>query len=297
MNLVVGSTGTLGTAVCRELIAAGKAVRALVRSSSDPAKVENLRQMGAEIVQGDLRDAASLRSACSGVSCVISTATSISSFAPDNTFLDTDLGTRDLIDAAREAGVQQFIYISYSGNLNPDCDLQIAKRGVEQHLMASGLSYTILRPSCFMEAWLSAAVGFDTANARAQVIGSGEAPLSYISVFDVARFAAVAVGNPAARNAVIELGGPEPVSPLQAVAMFEKLSGRKFEVSHIPIEALQAQHASADNPLEKTFAALMLETTRGDVIPMAETQRKFPDVKLTSVYEFATRAVSATAPA
>ena len=73
MNLVVGATGMLGSEICRQLAAAGKPVRALVRATSDPAKVEKLVAHGAEIFEGDVREPASLAVACQGASAVIST--------------------------------------------------------------------------------------------------------------------------------------------------------------------------------------------------------------------------------
>jgi uncharacterized protein YbjT (DUF2867 family) len=297
VNLVVGSTGTLGTEICKQLIARGQDVRAMVRSSSDLVKVAGLRALGADIIEGDLRDVISLRRACQGVNAVITSATAVSSFTPDNSFLRADLAVRDLIDAASAARVHQFIYTSYSGNLNPDCDLNVAKRAVEQHLLESGLTYTVLRPSCFMETWLAAATGFDAAGGRAQVVGSGEQRISYMSLFDVAQFAAEAVGNPTAQNAILELGGPEAVSPNQVIAMCEELSGRKFHVIHLPLEALRAQTAAADNPLAKTFAALMLEMGKGDIIPMQDMLRRFPHVTLRSVRDFMSQTIGVPASA
>ncbi len=291
MNLVVGSTGMLGTEICRLLRAQGQPVRALVRASSDATKVAALRALGAEIVIGDLRDPESLRAACAGVRCVISTATSISSFSPENTFLLTDLGTRDLVDAAKLANAEQFIFISFSAALDPDADLKVAKRAVEQHLISSGLNYTILRPSCFMEVWLGPAIGFDLKNGRAQIIGDGEARMSYISAYDVAQFAAAAVGNPAVFHTALELGGPDALSPLEAVRLFEQTSGRRFEVAHIPLEAVQAQHAASKNPLEKTFAGLMIETTKDNVILMQDVLRRFPGITLKSVEEYARQTI------
>ena len=61
MNLVVGATGMVGTEICRLIAASGKPVKALVRASSDAAKVENLKRLGATVVQGDLRDRISLK--------------------------------------------------------------------------------------------------------------------------------------------------------------------------------------------------------------------------------------------
>ena len=287
MNLVVGSTGMLGMEICRQLRADGKPVRALVRPTSAAEKVDALRKLGAEIVTGDLRDAASLREACNDTTCVISTATAITSFSPDNHFDNADAGIRDLIDAAQAAGTPQFVFVSVSSGLDADCPLIRHKRRNEQHLIGSGVTYTILRPTAFMEIWLSPAVGFDPVSARAQVIGDGNARISYISYRDVARFCCAAVGHPAARNAAFELGGPDAISPLEAVAIFEKVSGRRFEVTHVPLEALQAQVAAAANDLEKTFAALMLALGHGDDIPMQDVLRTFPGIALRSVEVYA----------
>jgi len=74
MILVVGSTGLVGREVVHQLAAKGKPVRALVRTTTDPGKVAELRGSGAEIVVGDLRDRASLDMACKGAEAVISTA-------------------------------------------------------------------------------------------------------------------------------------------------------------------------------------------------------------------------------
>lgn len=88
------------------------------------------------------------------------------------------------------------------------------------------MSHTVLQPTFFTEVWLSPAVGFDAANAKATIYGSGENRIHWISFVDVARLAA-AVGNPAARNATIRLGGPEGLSPLEVVRIFEE-AGRRF---------------------------------------------------------------------
>ena len=297
MTLVVGSTGSLGTEVCTLLLARGHTVTAMVRPSSDPVKVARLRSLGADIIEGDLRDVISLRRACQGVDAVVVTATAVSSFTSENSFLSADLGVRDLIDAAKTARVQQFIFTSYSGNLNPDCDLNVAKRSVEQHLLESGLTYTILRPSCFMEMWLSPATGFDAVRGRAQLIGSGDQAISYISLFDVARFAALAVGHAEAQNAILELGGPEAISPKAIVAFCEDLSGRSFEISYVPLDVLRTQVATAGNALAKTFAALMLEMGNGDVIPMTQMLRRFPQITLRSVRDFILQTIGVPASA
>lgn len=295
MILVVGATGMVGGEVCRRLVERGRSVRALVRESTDPAKVAALEALGIETVRGDFRDPPSLDRACAGAEAVITTVSSMPfSYEPGvNDIATTDLsGSVALIDAARRAGVGHVVYTSFSANLDLEMPLGNAKRTVERHLRESGLRYTILRPSCFMEVWLSAAVGFDATNGRISICGSGEAPVSYIAIADVAEFAVRSLDAPAAWNATLELGGPEPVSQLRAVGIFETLAGRPFEVSHVSEDALEAQRQAATDPMQRSFATLMRCVARGDAIDMDEVLAAIP-VPLTSVRDYAARILGA----
>ena len=290
MILVVGSTGMVGSEVCRLLAEKGLPFRAFVRESSDPAKLERLRGYGAQFIKGDLCDPLSLKAACQGVSAVICTVSAMPfSYKPgvnDIQSVDCD-GVTCLIDAAKAAGVKHFVYTSFSGNINRDFPLCAGKRTVEQHLKESGLVYTILRPGYFMEVWLSPAVGFDAANAKATVYGSGDQPLAWISLRDVAQFAVDSLENPAARNRVLELGGPQSLSPHQVIKVFEEATGKTFEVAHVPPEALQAQYDGAVDPMQKSFIGLMLCYAAGDPIDMGAVQKSFA-TRLTPISEFVT---------
>jgi NADH dehydrogenase len=226
---------------------------------------------------------------------VISSATTTLSRQPGDSIEATDqAGQLSLVDAAKAAGVKHFIYVSYSGNIDAGddpCPLTVAKRAVEQRVRESGMDYTLLRPSVFMEIWLSPILGFDYPNGKVTVYGIGDGKISYISLGDVAEFAVQSLDHPAARNAVIELGGPEPLSQKDAVALFEKAAGKKFEVVNVPMEALQAQRAAATDSLSKSFATLMLVQAQGDLIDMSMTLKSFP-IRLCSVEAYAERAMS-----
>jgi uncharacterized protein YbjT (DUF2867 family) len=287
MILVVGATGFLGREICRRLVDRGEAVRGLVRKTSDPVTVERLRAAGVETVIGDLRDRASLDAACRDVQAVVTTATTTRSRQPGDTIEATDeAGQLDLVDAARDAGVARYVFVSVSGNISDDGRLIRAKRAVEQRLQQSGMTYTILRPSYFMEFWLGPLVGFDYSNRRATVYGTGERKVSFVSLADVAEFAVRSVLSPNGLGATIEIGGPEAISPLEAVRLFEELAGRPFELQHVPELALEEQLATATDSLQQSFGALMLHYARGDEIPMQETLRRVP-VPLTSVRDYA----------
>jgi NADH dehydrogenase len=296
MVLVVGATGMVGGEVVRRLVADGMPVRAMVRTTSDPARVASLRELGSEIVEGDLRDPASLRAACRGERDVIATVSSMPfGYVPGVNDIDsTDRrGMLDLVDAARAEGVERFVYTSFSANLDRPFPLRDAKREVERHLAASGLTYTILRPSCFMEVWLSPAVGFDPGAGKVTIYGTGEAGVSYIAIPDVAAFAVAALSEPGMRDAVVELGGPMPVSQLEAMRLFEHVAGRKLEATFVPTAALDAQAAAATDGMQRSFATLMRCVADGDAIEMGRTATLVTG-PLTSVEAFAARSVPAS---
>ena len=289
MILVAGATGSLGSEIVQRLLKRGQRVRALVRQTSDRTKVDSLERAGAEIAQGDLKQRDTLDDACRGARVVISTVSMIVTGREDDSFAATDsAGTRQLIDAARAAGAEQFVFVSVDTSRVPDSPLMTAKREVEEYLKRSGLTYTILHPSAFMEVWLGPMLFADTASGTAKVYGEGTHKIRYVATADVAELAVQCVGSPAAINAVIPFGGPEPVSQRDAVKLFEEEFGKPFSVTEIPEQALEAQWKGAENPMEKTFASLMLGVARGLDAGMEPPFEKFP-MQLTTPREFVRR--------
>ena len=286
MNLIVGATGMLGGEICRLLRAQGKPVRALVRATSNSERLAQLRGLGVELVQGDLKDSTTLEAACRGVTAIVSTASStISRQAGDSIDSLDRQGQLNLIDAAERAGVKQFLLISFP-QVDIDFPLQSAKRAAEDRLRQGRMTFTILQPTCFMEIWLGPALGFDPAHGTAQIYGGGHNKASWISFQDVAQFAVAALGNDRAAQAIIKLGGPDALSPLEVVQLARQLTGKPITVQHVPEEALRAQYDAATDAMQKSFAALMLYYARGDSIDMTDTLRAFPVRHLTSVREY-----------
>jgi len=289
MILVAGATGVLGSEIVRRLRARGEKVRALVRTTSAPEKVERLQALGAEIVRGDLREPQSLVAATAGVNGVISTVTIILTAQPGDSFEATDQeGTKALIDAAKKSGAEKFIFISFDTSRAPDAPLVRAKKAVEVHLKNSGLDYTILHPTLFQEIWLGPMLFADPAAGTAKVYGKGNDRIGYVAVSDVAEVAVQSLTNPDASNATISFGGPEAFSQRDLVRMFEEAFGKKFNVIEIPEDALEAQWSAAENQFDKTFAALMLGVARGlgsGTEPPSETF----SMQMTSPHEYVQR--------
>jgi uncharacterized protein YbjT (DUF2867 family) len=285
MILVAGATGLVGSAVCQKLAKRGETVRALVRSTSAKEKLDALRSCGAELCVGDLKDPGSLSSACRGVDAVVSTASSTLSRQSGDSIESVDAaGQLNLVNAAEAAGIERFVFVSFRPPRGISYPLADAKRRVEEAI--ASLNFTIIQASWFMEVWLSPALGFDYANRTARIYGPGTNPISWVSFRDVAEMCALALRSPAAERRTIEFGGPEALSPLEVVARFEKIGGRPFQLEHVPEQTLRAQFDGAADPMQKTFAGLMLGYLYGDAIDMAPVVEQF-GIQLTSVDEYA----------
>lgn len=289
MILVAGSTGLVGMEVCRLLVQQGTPVRALVRYSSAPEKVQELRALGVELCYGNLRDYTSLRPACRGVDAVISTASSTFSQQEGDSIESVDHhGQLTLVDAAQLEHVPHFVFVSFPNDPAIQYPLTQAKRAVAAMLKETRMPYTIVEACWFMEVWLSPMVGFDYANATAQVYGDGTKPLSWISAFDVAKFLVAALDEPSLRNETIQVGGPQALTPREVVAIFEEVGGRPFQVNYVAVETLEQQLADATDPLQQSFTGLMLQYAHGVTMDMSEILVRMP-IAMTTVRDYAQR--------
>ncbi len=233
MILIVGASGFLGREVASLLLSEGQQVRLLVRT---PAKVDDLKQMGAEVMQGDLIDPPSLMRACQGVDRVLAAAHSLLGRGRYTSEAVDDAGHRALIDAAKAAGVAHFVYTSILGAA-PDhpIDFFRTKYRVEQYLKASGLSYTVLLPSAFMEWHVHIFNGKSILEkGKTSLLGKGTKPRNFIAVRNVAQFAVLALTDPKLRNRTLELGGPDNATNNQVAELYGRLAGITPRVSHLP---------------------------------------------------------------
>jgi uncharacterized protein YbjT (DUF2867 family) len=287
MVLVAGSTGLVGNEICTQLATQKTSFRALVRHDSAPEKVDKLKALGAEIVVGDLKDPASLVAACAGVDKVISTVSCVFAMREGDNIETVDRqGELNLVAAAKNAGAQRFVFISFPNSTENTFPLSDAKRAVEQALAASGMTWSSLQASYFMEIWLSPALGFNYAASQARIYGDGDNKISFISYKDVAHLAVAALDNDYAQNCNCAIGGPEPLSPKEVVGIFEKTFGKTFTVENVPKDALLGQKAAATNPMEASFAGLMIQYADGGAMDMDGIAAQV-GMELTSVAAYA----------
>lgn len=239
--LLCGGTGELGGAIAQHLCQRGIRFRALVRPGTSG---ETLKTLGAEVVRGDVREPATLGPALEGVDVVVTTVNAIGRLLGGGTGIsirDVDeRGNGNLIAAAERAGIGRFVFVSMLGDHaaahTPFTD---AKAAAEARLRASPLREVVVRPDAFQEVWLGPAGGFDVAAGRVRIFGKGQVKRRHVAIDDVAQaVVTVALADDPPRT--VDLAGPEALSAVDAVRLFERAVGHPLKVSHVPPAALLA---------------------------------------------------------
>ncbi len=283
MILVAGGTGTLGRVLVAELVAKGLDVRVMTR---DPARADAVRGPSVEVVVGDVRDHDSVGKAAVGARTVIS---SVQGFVGPGGVTPVSVdrnGNANLVEAAARTGAD-FVLISAIGP-SPDHPWELirAKYDAEQNLQASGVPWTIVRPSAFTETWGSMMLASLKESGRITVFGRGDSLQNYVSVIDVAPLVARAAEDPTLRGQVLEIGGPDNLTFNQLARIVQEVVGFEGKVRHVPRAALRLTAVVA-GPLRPELArmaraALFQDTVDGsfDAIPL---RRDFPNIPLTDV--------------
>ncbi|MCP5329063.1 MAG: SDR family oxidoreductase [Sinobacteraceae bacterium] len=218
--LVAGATGATGQEAVRQALTKGYAVRALVRNE------EAARQLFGERVQyavGNVRDPAAVARAVRGATYLISALGSRSQRDPGNKpeYIDYG-GVKNLVDAAQAAGVKHFALVSSMGVTREDHPLNkmfdnilIWKLKGEDALRASGVPYTIVRPSGLND---------DPPGRAGLQVMQGDPPIQgHVSRADIAAICVNALGNEAARSKTLEVIGTAGTPPADWSALFAGL--------------------------------------------------------------------------
>jgi len=233
--LVVGGSGDLGSRIVGRLRDGEREVRCLVRQNTDAAR---LRELGAEVVRGDLEDPTGLPAACEGAETVVASATAIARVlagARHSSIHDVDeVGMASLVGAAEGAGAQRFVYVSYAGaDAALGTPLERAKVATEKRLARSPMRTVVVRPDAFQEIHLSPIGRFDIAGGKVAVFGKGDTKRRWVATEDVAALVA-AVSVEADPPALVTFGGPEAISRNEAIAIAEQATGRTMRIQRMP---------------------------------------------------------------
>jgi uncharacterized protein YbjT (DUF2867 family) len=233
--LIVGATGTLGRQVARRALDEGYKVRCLVRSAKKSAF---LKEWGAELVPGSLSYPETLKPALEGVTAVIDAATARPTDSLSIKQVDWD-GKVALIQAARAAGVERFIFFSIlDADKYPDVPLMEIKRCTELFLAESGLNYTILRLSGFMQG-LIGQYGIPVLERQPVWVTGESSPIAYMDTQDIAKFAIRALKVPETEKKAFPVVGTRAWSAEEIISLCERLSGKEARITRMPVSLLR----------------------------------------------------------
>ena len=263
--LVTGANGFIGPKIVHALRAHDRSVRALVRR---PQEASRLGGWGAEIVGGDVTDSASLEAAVAGCTHVVHLVSIIQGRQADFDRVMTQ-GTRNLVNAARAAGVERFILMSALGTSETTRNTVPyfgAKWEMEQAVKESGLEYVIFRPS-FVFGGDGGALPTFIRQVRyspvVTVIGPGLQKSQPIWVDDVAEYFARAVDQPKAANRTFELGGPDTVDWNELYLAIAKTLGKRRRLTHVPLGIARTGARLAQNVPGSPLTADQVEMLAG----------------------------------
>ena len=239
--LVTGGTGFVGPAIVSRLVEDGHTVRVLEHTAGSSAELPSQ-----EAVDGSMTDAESLRRAVEGQDAVVHLVAIITG-RPDDFRRVMEEGTRDLVAAARDAGVRRFVLMSALGTSEETKDLvpyYRAKWQMEQDVKASGLEHVIFRPSFVFGREGGALAQFKRIAKLAPVtpiVGPGTQRIQPIWVDDVAAYFAAGLVKPEAANRTFELGGPDTVTWNEFWSRLKRALGARRPSVHLPFGLMRLQ--------------------------------------------------------
>lgn len=260
--LVTGATGNQGGAVARHLLQREFAVRAFVRDPNKPA-AQTLKQAGAELVEGDLGDRASLDRALQGAMGVFS----VQTFQDG---LDAEIREgKAIADAASSAGIQHFVYSSVgSAERNTGVPHFDSKFQIEEYIRAIGLPYTILRPVFFFYNYNSMRSTIEQGTLSQPL--SPETKLQQLSEEDYGKMVAEVFERPADfLHREIEVASVDMTMP-EVAAAFSRVLGKTVNYQQIPFEAFEQQAGAEITIMYRWFENV------GYKADLAQLKREFP---------------------
>ena len=239
MILVTGATGLSGSAVVREFSQNKVAVRALVRSRAKAGAIEKLS--GVEVVEGDMTRTETLAPVLDGVDRALMISSSVPAMVPTQI---------NFIDACRAAGVKHVVKFSgkESGIGFEPANFPFTRmhEEIEDHLENSGLAWTHLRPSQFMQVYLRDARTI--AEKGMLFLPLENVALAPVDVLDIAKIAFGVLTRPGHENQSLDITGPEPLQMTQIAKIIGNAIDKPVQYQPIDLEAYRRGMAAAGLP-------------------------------------------------
>lgn len=251
--MVAGATGYIGGSVVEGLHRQGFWIRALTR---DPNRLQHPEWCD-DVFVGHATQPQTLRGLCEGIDVVFSSI-GVHSFVRKPTIWEVDYQANiNILEAARLAGVKHFIFISTvrAPEMARTCPIAAAREAVAHAIVESGMDYTIFRPAAFFNDMQHV---FDAAARRGVVYlpGNPEVRMNPLHGLDFADEVARAITDPALRNVVTTIGGPEVLTRRQIAELAFAALGQPANIRRVPLWIFSIA-ASLARPFHYNFYAIV----------------------------------------
>ena len=245
MILVTGSTGKVGQQLIAALSKSGATFSALARSDGS---AKALAALGVKVVRGDLGDQASVRAALHGMDRLFLLSSGSDPFAAEASAIRT----------AKAVGVKHVVKLSaFGANADSASGFLRGHARAERLLEDSGVAWTFLRPSFFMQNWtLYNAAGIKAG--QPVYTNAGDARLGWIDTRDIADVAVAALTKPGHEGRAYDMTGPEPLSYAQVTQKLGKLLARNVDYVPVSDAACYQAMTGMGMPADYAFALVTL---------------------------------------
>jgi len=219
--IISGASGKLGGLAVEELLHRGVDPHNLILVSRTPEKLARYADMGASVRFGDFMKPESLPAAYAGGSRML--LVSISSGGPKRPELQAHA-----IDAAIQAGVKQIAYTSFVNMDHNTSPIAHDHRITEEYLKQSGVAWTMLRNSIYMDGLVAQAARM--VNEGRAVVTPDETRIGYVTRADCAAAAAAVLITPGTENKAYDITGPELIGVREIASATSAVSGKKIDI-------------------------------------------------------------------
>jgi len=278
--VVVGASGNIGFKTAKSFLEKKWETKILVRPDTKGGdKINELKKLGAETVEGDAANVESLVKAFKGVDVVVSTVSGGGFAIQEN-----------ILNAVKQAGVKRFVPSEFGVDITRPDVTKIAlfgpKLGLRQAIEKSGVEYTYIITGFFLDATFWDWIGFDWPKGEIKVLGDGNAKISLTHTDDFTRLLPEILSNPKSKNATVNIVG-DTITWNHAIESFEKATGKTFKKTPFPVTDIKKIIDSDPNPWNTIVPQLQLVLATGNAeVPHPNIQDFVSTVKLTKFDEF-----------
>jgi len=270
---IAGGSGGLGFLVTKQFLKSGEFKVSVIsrKNSNNKTTINEIKKLGGTVNEVDILNVENLKQALNGVDVVICTYGAAAIHKEQLA----------LIEAAKAAKVKRFIPSEFGVDIehHESVDFVKPKKQIMEAVKASGLEYTLVPCGFFPETTFTEVFGFHINQGQVEIIGEGNAKISWTHREDVGRYLVQIVKHcDKTVNKVIRVEGDRGTFN-EVVKLMEEKKNKKFTVKHLPLEEAKKKNQTLKNPMDVAVNQLRIIAEEGKVLLKTNDNNLFSEVK------------------